>query len=271
MKTPTLVVSDPPHGDVDLGAAAELLSLDLAGTRLKVQFPAPEVLAASDTAEAEAFAASLRETGLCVTVLDGRKLVGLPWPRPASSVAFDERGLTAELRGALVHVPYDQPLVAIHCKPPRGFSMKSEVDAASVVERGDGPAVAEAIQWTEILDLYYRDAGELHRLSIVPELADLSGVNGQGSSAAGTMGRLVDAFHERFTHLHYDGRLRDVRPRARFVMGEAGFNPDQRKRYSFGTLLLCHILDQISAELRDVPQYELGSRLAYALNRQKTG
>lgn len=49
-------------------------------------------------------------------------------------------------------------------------------------------------------------------------------------------------------------------------MGEAGFDPDLRKRYSFGTLLLCHILDSISAELRDVPQYELGSRMAYALS-----
>jgi hypothetical protein len=49
-------------------------------------------------------------------------------------------------------------------------------------------------------------------------------------------------------------------------MGDAGFDPDQRKRYSFGTLLLCHILDSIAPELRDIPQFELGSRVAYALN-----
>ena len=71
--------------------------------------------------------------------------------------------------------------------------------------------------------------------------------------------------------LHLDTRLENVRPRQRFIMGEAGFDPDQRKRYSFGTLLLCHILDSISPELRDVPQYELGSRLGYALSPQGSG
>jgi len=57
-----------------------------------------------------------------------------------------------------------------------------------------------------------------------------------------------------------------VRPRQRFVMGEAGFNPDQRKRYSFGTLLLCHVLESIAPALREITQYEFGSRIGFALS-----
>jgi hypothetical protein len=47
METPKLVISNPPHAEVDLEAVATLLSLDAYVTRLKVSFAAPEVLSAS--------------------------------------------------------------------------------------------------------------------------------------------------------------------------------------------------------------------------------
>ena len=43
---------------------------------------------------------------------------------------------------------------------------------------------------------------------------------------------------------------------------------DLRKLFSFGTLLLRQVLESISPELRDIPQYELGSRLAYLMSQQ---
>ena len=48
MEIPTLVISDPPQGEVDLEAAAELLGLDVFATRLKANFAAPEVMSASE-------------------------------------------------------------------------------------------------------------------------------------------------------------------------------------------------------------------------------
>jgi hypothetical protein len=117
------------------------------------------------------------------------------------------------------------------------------------------------------LDLYFSDAGVLRRISIVPDLADFSSLGElRRADASDTMAAVIEECRRRFGRLQLDARLENVRPRQRFIMGEAGFNPDQRKRYSFGTLLLCHILDSISPELRDLPQYELGSRLAYALS-----
>lgn len=267
MDIPTLVLSDPPHGVVDVGTAAELLGLDLAGTRLKVQFPAPEVLSASDAGEANEFAADLRGTGLSVAVIAGGRLDDVPWPDPVTSLAFGEDGLTAGLRSGDVHLSYGTPVLGVFCKPPAGFSMKSDVNVLEAIERGDGPAIAEGIQWKSIVDLYFREGGRVRRISLVPGLADFSGLGAlRGGTAAETLRSILDECTSRFDDMELDTRLEDVRPRQRFVMGEAGFNPDLRKRYSFGTLLLCHILDSISAELRDVPQYELGSRMAYALS-----
>ena len=267
METPTLVISDPPHGDVDLAAAAALLGLELPSTRLKVAFPAPEILSASAAGEAAEFASALRDTGLTISLLDGARLTNLPWPSPASSLAFDAAGLTVELNNGIVHLPYDAAVVGVYCKPPSDFSMRTGVNTADAVARGDGPAICEAIQWMANLDLYYKDSAVLRRISIVGDLADFSSLGPlRRPSSKENMAVVLEQCQSRFSAMRLDARLENVRPRQRFIMGEAGFDPDQRKRYSFGTLLLCHVLDSISPELRDLPQFELGSRLGYALN-----
>jgi hypothetical protein len=79
----------------------------------------------------------------------------------------------------------------------------------------------------------------------------------------------VSACRRYFHDIEIDSRLEGVRPRQRFVMGEQGFDLDLRKMYSFGTLLLRQALDAVSPELKDLTQYELGSRLAYVLHTQR--
>lgn len=254
METPKLVISNPPHGEVDLQAVAKLLSLDDYVTRLKMNFAAPEVLSASGPEEAEEFSAELRRAGLTVSIIDGAALWGLPWPDPVISLSFDESGLRATVQEGTVQIPYHTELVAVYCQPPADFSMDPTVDLGAAITSGHGPMIAEGIQWLANLDMYFTESGSLRRISIVPEHSSLD--------AESVIGEL----ERRFRRIHLDTRLAGVRPRARFIMGEAGFDPDQRKRYSFGTLLLCHILESISPELRDVPQFELGSRLAYALS-----
>jgi hypothetical protein len=120
------------------------------------------------------------------------------------------------------------------------------------VASGHGPTIAEAIQRTSIVDLYFREGETLRRITIVPHLLDVDG------------DRVLNEIGRRFKRLRLDTRLAGVRPRAPFVVG-AGFDVSDRRRYSFGTLMLREVLESISPELGIVPQYELGSRLAYAL------
>ena len=74
---------------------------------------------------------------------------------------------------------------------------------------------------------------------------------------------------ERFEHADVDTRLEHVRPRRRFSMGDESFDIDMRKMFSYGTLLLRQALMAVSPELGDLPQYELGTRVAYILNRAR--
>jgi hypothetical protein len=244
-----LVVSDPPHGDVEVEAAAAVLGLAPEHTRLKIRFRAPEVMALGDGSRATDVAASLRAAGVSTRIRDGELLTQVPWPTLVSRVDLGLTGLRAALGDRFVEVAYDDPVLAVYCQPPADFAPPPNAVAPgpSVVT---GPAAAEAIEWVPHLDLYFERDGALGRLSVA----------GEGLASA------VDACHQRFTSLVLDTRLVGVRPRRRFVAGDQGFNPDQRKRYAFGTLLLRHALESISPELRDLTHYELGSRLAYILD-----
>jgi hypothetical protein len=68
-----------------------------------------------------------------------------------------------------------------------------------------------------------------------------------------TMSSVIEECTRRFPRFWLDTRLDGVRPRRRFVPGEAGFDIDLRKHYSFGTLLLRHALSSISEDLKDLP------------------
>jgi hypothetical protein len=253
MPMPTLVVSDPPHGEVDLEAAAKLLEIDGFATRLKASFGAPEVMHASDMDEALMFGAALLHTGFKVQILDGVRLTDPQWPEPISGLVFDASSLQATTPSEAVRVPYDAQVVAILCQPPNYRHTRVPEELGRAIASGHGPTIAESIQHMSIVDLYFREAGALRRVTIVPERLRL-----ETDVVLKDMGR-------RFKHLKVDARLKGVRPRAPFSIGQ-GFDGSERRRYSFGTMMLRQVLESIAPELRAIPQYEFGSRLAYALS-----
>lgn len=263
MQPQILVVSDPPHGDVDIDAAAATLGLAVDMARLKVAFSAPEVLSASHQYRANEVADALTRTGMRVRVLDCAALAAVPWAIPVSSFAFGDRGLRVRGGGAETEVPFDAPALAVYCEPPEGFvaPFSRRTKGAS-----EGLTLAEEVEWMPRLDLYYRRAGALERLGLVQGVTDFAGLGpAVGADDLESLRFTVAECRRRFTTLHLDARLEHVRPRQRFVMGETGFDIDLRKLYSFGTLLLRQVLDAVSPELRDLPQYELGSRMSCVL------
>jgi hypothetical protein len=76
---------------------------------------------------------------------------------------------------------------------------------------------------------------------------------------------LVAACERSFSALILDRRLENVRVRARAVVGQPLAGEEQRKLFSFGSLALAKLLDEISSDLHDLTQNELGSRLSYLM------
>ncbi|MDH3272327.1 MAG: hypothetical protein OEN56_13390 [Gemmatimonadota bacterium] len=269
MKSPILVVTNPPHDEVDLDAASTLIGLDVFQTRLKFIFSAPEVLTASDRASAEGVAESFRSAGVSVATFDGLELWAIPWPEPVSSFEFTGTGLVARLPDRELELTYDSNVVGVYCKPPAGFRTKSTQPTVSPDD--DGMDIVNAIEWMANLDLYFVRDGSLQRISIIEDLTDFSGLGPmRRRTVAEDMEETAAGCNRRFSKMVLDTRLENVRPRRRFVGGDAAVNPELRERYSFGTLLLKGMLASISPELADLTQYELGSRLGYVTSRGQT-
>jgi hypothetical protein len=266
-----LVVTDPPHSSrVDHQVVADALGLELANTSLKIGFSAPEVLRCAERARSLPFAHLLTDAGLKVSVLDGADLARVPWPVPISSMSFGPEGFVCGFRGRSLTLRYDEPVLAVFCKPPLGYTRPPNVPALTSTSRG--LQIAEALDGMAILDLYTKRGGQLERITIAQDITDFTDLGElQGGSPAESLKATLSECARRFKRLTVDARLDNVRPRRRFVAGEAGFDMDLRKHYSFGTLLLRHALEEISPDLKDLPHYEYGSRLACALGKEKLG
>jgi hypothetical protein len=185
---------------------------------------------------------------------------------PISTMSFGPDGLVGLFRGRAVGIGYEEPVLAVFCQPPRNYTRPAAIPPLSPASKG--VQIAEALDGMAVLDLYTRTGGQLHRITIAQDVADFTGIDGlEDVPPAGRIEAVLSECGRRFQRLTVDARLQNVRPRRRFVAGEAGFDMDLRKHYSFGTLLLRHALEEISPELKDLPHYEYGSRLACVLGR----
>ena len=91
MQPQILVVTDPPHGPVDIPAVAEILGISEHDAGLKMAFGAPEVLVATDPEPAHEMASALREAGVASVTFVHRSAYG-------EMVGLADQGETNELR-----------------------------------------------------------------------------------------------------------------------------------------------------------------------------
>ena len=284
-----LVVSDPPHGDVDARRGAELLGLAQAEVLMKAGSPAPEVWLALDEEGATAAAEALTAIGLSVFAVSGEELSSVPWSLPVLSFAFREDGLHVDTAEGEVAFPYDVPITGVFgTLPPEmeGHGSSASRNASSrttwgrrstslLVERVAGQISGRrdsghAPLGMTSLDLYLTHGGQLHRLSMSDTLTDFSGLEEiKLPRARDNMVTCVLECERRFPLFDVDTRLTNVRPRRRPTVGQARAVGDEgRKLLSFGTRGLMELLGRIDAELEAVSHFELGSRLSHLAQRK---
>ena len=132
--------------------------------------------------------------------------------------------------------------------------------------------LAEAIQFMAGLDVYVPLRGGLRRIALVQGLTDFGGLGDRASGQASRdLETMVAELDRRYPDGVVDTRLEHVRPRRKFAMGDESFDLDLRKLFSYGTLLLRQALMAVDAGLGDLTQYELGSRVAWVLDRKRRG
>ena len=250
MDTYTLVVSNPPHeNEVDAPRAAPCFGLTATDVLMKAKYGAPEIWVVSTVgSKMEDAARTLREAGLNVMVIEGKDLANIPAPARVKSFSFTDTYLLARMDNFEVGLLYDAPITAVFCKAPEG-----------------SPAELTRPTGSALLDIYGSRKGELLRIPFVQEVVNFSGLaNVKLPTAEGNMLKFVWECERRFTKAQFDRRLVDVRLRRSLIIDTAASSyQQQRKGFSYATTGLAALLESLSPDLKDISQFELGSRLAY--------
>ncbi len=287
----TLIVSNPPHGEVDPARAAPGLGLSPAEIRMKANYPVPEIwLAANEAVTMEETVAELAAAGLNVAIVPGDALGALPPREEVQSFVFSDAGFVAAVEGAEVAIPYDASATAVYCTPrqPSGLD-PAHTGGSGITEGltrrssavfmtrdslvgfgglgGRSSAVGRAgggVGESSFLDVYFTDGGTARRLTVLQNSVDFGGLGKLALPNATTnMEMLVQEFEERLTNGSVDRRLVNMQPRQRPMVGRPAPEHPERKGFSFATEALNRLLESISPDLKEASQFELSSRLAF--------
>ncbi len=135
-----------------------------------------------------------------------------------------------------------------------------------MMDRLSGAAAAGSItaerEATAFLDLYGSFGGEERRVSFVDRATDFSGLV---SRTRDVLTSIVAECERRFASLEIDRRLENIRPRQSATVAGPHSGHEKRKLFAYGTVALSQLLEAISPELKDLTQYELGSRLSFLM------
>jgi len=276
-----LLISNPPHGDVDAVEAAPHFGLAAVEVRMKANYGLPEIwFAGEDEAKLQATSAALKTVGFNSVVVASSDLVEIPEQSPAVSFGFTDEGLSVERDDSEWTMAYDVATLGVFCRP-RGGALDAKASTKSITSHflssgrmgigrsspGSGEVEAGAVAF---LDFYVRSDTGLLRISIVQGVTSLSALPTNPSPGLSPMQHLVAECENRFQNVYVDHRLEDMtlRGSARVVTGEATPQPT-RTGLSYATEALTELLGSLSPDLRDISQPDLSSRLAYLTNRSR--
>ena len=277
-----LLISDPPHGDVDPAEAAPHFGLAAAEVRMKANYGLPEIwFAGEDEAKLQDTSAALEAVGFHSVLVAGSDLIEIPGQSPAVSFGFTDEGLSVEGDDSGWTMAYDVPALGVFCRP-RGGTLDARAPTKSITSHflssgrmgigrpGPGSVQAEPGAFA-FLDFYMSSDTGLLRISIVQEVTSFSQLPGDPSSGLSPMQNLVAECENRFERVHVDRRLEDMTLRGATRVVTEGASPPgpSRTGFSYATEALAGLLGSLSPDLRDISQPDLSSRLAYLTSRSR--
>jgi hypothetical protein len=121
------------------------------------------------------------------------------------------------------------------------------------------------------LDLYVPSDDGLLRISIVPEITSFVHLPDNQPHGLSAMQNLVAECENRFENAYFDRRLVDMSLRglASVVTTTVADDAPERTGFSYATQALNELLGYLSPDLKDTPQADLSSRLAYLTARSQ--
>jgi hypothetical protein len=229
-----LLISNPPHGDVDLAAAGKCLGWLATEVRMRAHHPAPEIwLAETDHDAIRAKGERLVGAGLNVVPAPASVLLDVAVPEHISKLALSESGFSASFDSGGLEIPRTTRTVAVAVQPSREAQQRA----------GTAGGATGAL----FLDLYVAIGDGWRTGRLTSEHVDLGGLGElKQTSFAGNIRAILDELREHFEDAWVDERLMNVNYHYAMVSGMA----------------MPKLLGDISPELAHVDPFDLASRLA---------
>ncbi len=286
-----LIVSDPPHGRLDVRLAAPCIGLTPAQVRLKTDYPVPEIWVADRSRiRIAATAQTLRLAGHRLAVVKGSQLL-LPPQTVVESFCFRAPGLVVRVKdGSEVEIPYDAPVTGVLCKtkcPDKsgstaGPGFARTIDPVALVSDTHGagghaketmsgePDKARPVCVSTFLDLYVPTSTGLIRVTFHESETDFTpGASEATDDAADRLMDFVSDCEKHLVNLRLDRRLEDMLPRRPVSYQTTARYSVSRTGYSFASARLPRLLGEIAPGLDALNQCELSSRLVYLTATQR--
>ncbi len=255
-----LLLSNPPHGDVDRLVAARYLDLTAVEAQMRLNHPAPRVwFAGHDLDDINETARQLHAAGASVHIVPATRLAAIPPGTPLRRFEFGDTAMTCRGDDHEASIPYDWAAAAISCRPEEGgpvkrLTLRQTARAASRNKSFRQEARMKLGRIEEptdpsFIDLYFWDAARVERFTVRPGLTEYSGLGPVMKPVAReNANTLIDQLGERFHTMHDDRRLHDTSgPRVALVSGKS----------------LASHLEEADPTLRDIEWHDLLSRLSF--------
>ncbi len=240
-----LLISNPPHGEIEAQDIAKVFGFTPIEARMRVHFPAPEIWFASEELESlKESAAALQRAGARVKILKGSLLSQIPLPDAVKSFSFDTAHFTARLAsGTATTLPYPARAVMVASRPENLTGDGGPQDP--IIGDHDAPPSAD----TSFLDAFFLTDSSVLRTTIFWDNVDYTGLGPDlKEEAKENQDELVQQLKNRFAKHDIDDRLVDApAPKPTMVSGKT----------------IPVIMEMIDPALRDLTRADLRSRLAF--------
>ena len=254
-----LLLSNPPHGEIDVAVIAGSFGFTAAEARMRANFPAPEIwFAGTDLDALKRTGGALMKGGAKVRIIKGSMLCAIPPADHVTSFAFDPERFAVQLQSDnSFSVAYDARLIIVSSRPKANPTITIErptpqrgilsTDAHAQATAGVDRYRGESDPW--FLDLYFIVQSKVRRLRARTGKVDYSGLGTDLKPVAKhNHAELLNRIRARFTKAAFDERLVDVpAPKPSMISGKG----------------LPVILESIDPALKNLRIEDLQSRLVF--------
>lgn len=256
-----LLLSSPPHADVNVAGIAPVFELTPAEARVKVNYPAATIwFAGEDLPFLQQVAQKLQSCGASVRLIKGKSLTVLTRRHRFRRFAFDDSGLRCWVDDKrAVDIPFSWSVRIISCRPMATESyqrqtLRQTVKAANRNKsmrqeaKSSLTSIREPVDET-FVDFYFAQLPKVHRFTTRPGDTDFSGLGAtMKHSVNENIAELIAQLNARFSEVTHNKTLENLpAPRAALI-----------GHRSLGT-----ILDDIEGGLSTMDPYDLMSRLSF--------